>query len=61
MSGTVYGARAELSCNAPKVMQKAIEEHSKWNVGFNTVFEKYSVPELIFSVTFERQGEDGLE
>jgi hypothetical protein len=33
----IYGARAKSSPDGAKVMQKATEEHSKWNIGFNAV------------------------
>jgi hypothetical protein len=38
-------------------MQKATEEHSKWNIGFNAVVRKKILnSQTIFSVTFKRQG-----
>jgi hypothetical protein len=37
LSKIIYGARAKSSPHGPKVMQKAAEEHTKWNIGFNAV------------------------
>jgi hypothetical protein len=38
LSKKIYGAWAKLSPGGPKVMQKAIEEHNKWNIGFDKNF-----------------------
>jgi hypothetical protein len=37
LSKKIYGAFAKSSPDAPKVMQKATEEHSKCTIGFNAV------------------------
>jgi hypothetical protein len=37
LSKRIYGAWAKSSPDGPKVMQKATEEHSKWNIAFNAV------------------------
>jgi hypothetical protein len=37
LSKRIYGAWATSYPDDPKVMQKATEEHSKWNIGFNAV------------------------
>jgi hypothetical protein len=37
LSKRIYGARAKSFPDGPKVMQKATEEHRKWNFGFNAV------------------------
>jgi hypothetical protein len=48
LSKKIYGAWAKSSPGSPEVMQKATEEHSKWNIGFNEICEKYSIPKLTF-------------
>jgi hypothetical protein len=60
LSKRIYGAWAK-SSNGSKIMQKAIEEHNKWNTGFNAVCEKYSNFQTNITVTFKRQGEERLE
>jgi hypothetical protein len=37
LSKRIYGAWAKSSPDAPEIMQKATEEHSKWKIGFNAV------------------------
>jgi hypothetical protein len=59
MSKRIYGVWAKSSPDGPKVMQKATEEHSKWNTGFNAVVRNTQFSN--FSVTFKKQGEKRLE
>jgi hypothetical protein len=44
----IYGVWEKQSPDDPKVMHEAIEEHSKWEIGFNAVCEKYSIPKPTF-------------
>jgi hypothetical protein len=59
LSKRIYCAWANSSPDGPKVMQKATEEHSKWNIGFNGVVRNTQFSN--FSVTLKRQDEERLE
>jgi hypothetical protein len=56
----IYGEWAKASPDVPKAMQKATEEHNKWNIGFNAVVRNTQFSNY-FSVTFKRQGEKRLQ
>jgi hypothetical protein len=56
----IYGACLKSSPGGPKVMQKAIENHNKWNIGFYKFCEKYSIPKLTFQWHLKDKVKSGL-